>query len=514
MDRATVIVAIPPVGDKIHKISSEAIPHLTLLYLGDVQLSEGAVLYVQHACEELSPFGLSVDYRGTLGEDDADVLFFEDNAWDLKRVREFRHYLLLNDEIKAAYDAADQFPEWNPHLTLGYPEAPARELEDDDRLHYINFDRVAVWAGDFEGPEFRLKYDDYSVGEVAMSDMTPAERGERAAEDLFHFGVKGMKWGVRKEDSGGSGAPRERGKIKRTVTKAGVALDAGATIIREGEKKLLFLPEKHRRKAASRTQTRMLAAAVDVNRSSQFKGKDVKNTRSLKRAYFDKLQEEAKTIYAEELGISRTEAWGEFLGVDTSVATQQMRINAAVDKLRHADMPGETLLVMNFITDAAGFVTDIKVPDEYLAHFADNELTLMHYGVKGMRWGVTHNPDGTTSVNQTKVKKSLRKTDQPVTVTQKKAGTYVKAKGGQRQTASSDAVKAQAARQKAKRSTTDSLSTKELKDTIERMRLEQEYAKLDKKVSRKGSGFVSRLMQSPQAKQAAEDLLKKASQPA
>lgn len=319
MDRATVIVAIPPVGDKIHKISSEAIPHLTLLYLGDVQLSEGAVLYVQHACEELSPFGLSVDYRGTLGEDDADVLFFEDNRWDLKRVSEFRHYLLLNDEIKMAYEAAEQHPQWTPHLTLGYPAAPAREIEGEDNyLGYIQFDRVAVWTGDFEGPEFRLKYDDYGMGEVAMSDMSMSELGERAANQLFH------------------------------------------------------------------------------------------------------------------------------------------------------------------------------------------------YGVKGMRWGVTHNPDGTTSVNQTKVKKSLRKTDQPVTVTQKKAGTYVKAKGGQRQTASSDAVKAQAARQKAKRSTTDSLSTKELKDTIERMRLEQEYAKLDKKVSRKGSSFVSRLMQSPEAKQAALDLLAKA----
>lgn len=135
---------------------------------------------------------------------------------------------------------------------------------------------------------------------------------------------------------------------------------------------------------------------------------------------------------------------------------------------------------------------------------------LEHYGVKGMKWGVTKNSDGTVTVNQTKVAKSLRKTDQPVTVSQRKAGTYVKAKGGQRQTASQDAIKTQAARQRAKRSTTDSLSTKELKDTIERMRLEQEFAKLDKKVSRRGQSFVARLLRDPQIQEAGKRALSKA----
>ena len=316
MERATVIVALPSLmDDEVYKISSEEVPHLTLLYLGDVELSAEAVLYVQHACRELSPFGMTVDYRGTLGEDDADVLFLEKN-WG-RRVEEFRHHLLLNDEIKKAYDTAEQYEEWLPHLTLGYPEKPAKD-GDESKIRYIDFDRIAVWTGDFEGPEFRLKYADHAM-EVAMSDISTVDRGAAAVDELFH------------------------------------------------------------------------------------------------------------------------------------------------------------------------------------------------YGVKGMRWGVTNNKDGTVSVNQTKVKKSLRKTDQPVTVTQRKAGTYVKAKGGQRQTASNDAVKTQAARQKAKRSTTDALSTKELKDTIERMRLEQEFAKLNKKVSRKGSSFVSRLLQSPEARQTAKDLLEKAS---
>lgn len=315
---ATVIVAVPPVGDAIYKISSEKIPHLTLLFLGEASLSEEAILYVQHATQQMSPFGFSVDYRGTLGEDEADVLFFEKNHWDMKRVAEFRHHLLLNDEIKRAYDAAPQFPEWTPHLTLGYPENPANEpkLGEDYSLHYLNFDRIMVWNGEFDGPEFRLRYeDDYGQEVAAMSDISTVDRGKSVVDSLFH------------------------------------------------------------------------------------------------------------------------------------------------------------------------------------------------YGVKGMRWGVTRNADGTTTVDQTRVRKSLRSTDKAVTVTQRKAGTYVKTKGGQRQTATTDAIKTQAARQKAKRSTTDSLTNKELKDTIERMRLEQEFAKLNKKVSRKGESFVSRLLSSPEGRKAAEDLL-------
>lgn len=207
------IVALPPVDDRAHEVSSEKVAHLTLLFLGDTDLSAEAVLYIQHACSELSPFGLSVDYRGTLGDKDADVLFFSKTAWDMKRVKEFRHHLLLNDEIKKAFDAIEQFPEWTPHLTLGYPNAPAKEYDDGDRrLHYVDFDRIAVWSGDFEGPEFRLEYEDYSVGEVAMSDMTTVDRGVLAAAailsgdpaSLKQYGKKGMKWGVTTVDKAAS----------------------------------------------------------------------------------------------------------------------------------------------------------------------------------------------------------------------------------------------------------------------------------------------------------------------
>lgn len=320
---STVIVALPGVDDKVQRISSEKVPHLTLCFLGENVPAEDLadiVTYVQHAASQLSPFGLTVDYRGTLGADEADVLFFEKNerAMGFDRIADFRHYLLLNDAVKRAYDSVEQFPEWTPHLTLGYPEAPAKEdTADYPGIHYVQFDRIAVWLGDFDGPEFRLEYES-DMMEVSMSNTTAASRGASAVAEMFHYGKKGMRWGV------------------TTVDKA-----SKPTLTRE---------------------------------------KDLRVTKSSN-----------------------------------------------------------------------------------------------------------------------------------VTVTQRKPGRYAKAKGGKRLRATDDAVKAVAARQKAKKSTTDALTNDELRAAVERMNLEQQYAKLDAKTKRRGQGFVSQLFQSPAARKTTSDLLKRAS---
>lgn len=114
--------------------------------------------------------------------------------------------------------------------------------------------------------------------------------------------------------------------------------------------------------------------------------------------------------------------------------------------------------------------------------FTDDALA--HYGVKGMRWGVRK--DGKPG--------SSRGTD--VVVTQKKAGTFAKAKGGKGQALVEDAEKSLASRQKARASTTDALSNKELRVAIERMQLEQQFKRLEFESDRrsKGARFVAGLL--------------------
>jgi 2'-5' RNA ligase len=218
-----VIVAIPDENDRIWKISSEKVPHLTLLFLGDadqVDNPESIVQFVEHAADRsLNRFYLPVDRRDELGADQADVLFFKKSRYDFKAVRDFRALLLKDDNIKTAYDSTSQheFPDhvgaagqpWIPHLTLGYPDTPANEIPDDQMsaLYSVEFNKVAVWMGNYEGPEFMLKdywdeMDDIDMQDspaLAMASANETRKAMGLDSVLEHFGTKGMRWGVRNE---------------------------------------------------------------------------------------------------------------------------------------------------------------------------------------------------------------------------------------------------------------------------------------------------------------------------
>jgi len=200
------IVAIPDEDDYVWKLSSEKVPHMTLLFLGD-QNDDAAIpaltSFIGHVVENsLHRFGLSVDHRGVLGPKDADVLFFsaepgELKGHSLKMLADVRSALLQNETIfKDHAPEALAYPEWTPHLTMGYPTAPAKE---DDRdypgLKWINFNKIAFWTDDYSGTEFLLK-DQWA--DMAMSDLD-----EEDPNSLQHYGVLGMKWGKHLR-SGGS----------------------------------------------------------------------------------------------------------------------------------------------------------------------------------------------------------------------------------------------------------------------------------------------------------------------
>lgn len=202
-----VIVALPSENDPVQKVSSEKAAHMTLLYLGEpgfdqtrIDLISG---FVEHAASTLSPFMLDVDRRGELGPDKADVLFFAKRY--AKRIATFRDQLLQNDLISEAYHSVEQYPEWTPHLTLGYPTTPAKKSPSEDTgIWYVNFDRISLWVGDSTGPTFQLVPKDDDM-EVAMS-QTQRGRAFIMGEGVSHYGVKGMHWGVRKGDSSGGGS--------------------------------------------------------------------------------------------------------------------------------------------------------------------------------------------------------------------------------------------------------------------------------------------------------------------
>lgn len=110
---------------------------------------------------------------------------------------------------------------------------------------------------------------------------------------------------------------------------------------------------------------------------------------------------------------------------------------------------------------------------------------LQHYGIKGQKWGLRRkNPSGGSSGPE------------PVTVKVKGGKGIVKTKGGGGQLPSEDAVNAAAYKQKAKSSSVAALDNKELQALVQRMNLEQQYAKLTAEPSRadKGQKFIKSVL--------------------
>lgn len=246
-----VLVALPSENDPVQKISSEKAAHMTLLYLGEPDFDQTRINlitdFVEHAASTLSPFVLDVARRGVLGSDNADVLFFSKKQ--AKHVATFRDQILQNDLISEAYHSIEQYPEWTPHLTLGYPEAPAKKSPSDDSgIWYVNFDRISLWTGDSVGPTFRLVPHDNDM-EVAMSQAqrghafitgvtfeVPGESPDSKHSGISHYGVKGMHWGVRRAESSGGGSgsasPMPKPRVSedaKAVEKAFDKIDRGGT---------------------------------------------------------------------------------------------------------------------------------------------------------------------------------------------------------------------------------------------------------------------------------------------
>lgn len=210
-----VVVAIPSENDYVWKISSEKVPHMTILFLGEMPVRNFADIagFVGHAAKQsITRFGMDVDRRDILGPEVADVLFFSKSKWaGYENIAMFRSFLLQDSNIRAAYEAIEQFPEWLPHLTLGYPETPAKpDNRDYPGISYVQFDKIALWFNDYEGFEYPLKNYEWDM-EVAMSEVTN-DRGWVATVRLLHAGVKGMKWGVRRKQTPSAVTVTQKGK--------------------------------------------------------------------------------------------------------------------------------------------------------------------------------------------------------------------------------------------------------------------------------------------------------------
>ena len=539
-----VIVAIPDENDRVWKVSSEKVPHLTLLFLGEqgeVANLEQILGFVEHAATTtLNRFFLTVDRRGELGDDPdlgpADVLFFKKGRYDYQAIRNFRAALLQDNNIKTAYDSASQFDgPWQPHLTLGYQGTPAKPDPDDYPFYEVSFNKIAVWTGDYDGPEFLLKdyFDEYDALETVPMDV--------AMSDLQHHGVKGMQWGVRKaEPTSARAARREAGnnpqalkvalfgssavlsptlrKNVSTSTALKVAAFGPFSLLdRQAHTELIAASKKVKLDKADKSWDRQLAngqayVAVHNKIGEHFnKGIDAVNNKYpedrdwSKEDYSNPKDPTFKKYVADvhKLTKDSIEKAMNDLNLQNPSGTKEVKVQqdpqepltfkmTVHDKAaaKHAAVGDpEINFKVKYNTDAKGRITGFEIDDPAsAAHSVDLGATLVaeilsgeqleHYGVKGMHWGVRQAQAVTT---RTHLDSGLRRRQ-----------TKVRAEGGHSQDAHPDAIKAAVAKQMIKKSGHAALSTQELRDLANRLQVENQVSIL---MSSKGKQFVNQQLE-------------------
>lgn len=386
------IVAIPEENDRVWKFSSEKVPHLTLLFLGeDDSHLEDIVQFVDHAittCEH-GPFYLEVDHRGTLGPEDADVLFFSKRNWNIGWVKQFRGQLLQNQQIRSAYDTAKQFgapQEWTPHLTLGYPQTPAKPFSDDDHpLYSVAFDRIAVWSGDYDGPDFRLEWPDREFeGDLAVAYSD----AQKAA--LMHFGVKGMQWGKRKTEMVTVG-----GQTKQVTPKKAAKLD------KTWQQRIYSLPgalDVHNG-MADHFNAR-IGAVNDKYNDADFthtKWDDSSSWSPREKQYHDEIT--ALATEGTRLAVQKVHGTSPTGKLRAELNAEGDHITVHEVKIKHAtDDNADAIAILKLTRNGKGLITQAEplMQEDSMSQTSERGGEFLeHHGVKGMRWGIRKEQVGT-----------------------------------------------------------------------------------------------------------------------
>lgn len=184
LSKSLVVVALPNSNSAVHPIGSEE-KHATLLYLGDDVDPTSAAL-VQASIEgalrdrSFGPFTERVSGVSSLGEDGARIWQIDsDNGLKVLRDR-----LLRAPAIRAMYDMEQQYPNYTPHVTIGYPGEGEERLSGifetlATTVDRIPFDRIALWYGDNHDAVWRFRDD-----EPLMADS--AEHSDLIGQVLAH----------------------------------------------------------------------------------------------------------------------------------------------------------------------------------------------------------------------------------------------------------------------------------------------------------------------------------------
>lgn len=355
-----VIVALPEAGHPLHDIVNPAEggpAHMTLAYLGEFdkwspEELEQLKTELRNISTDAYQFVDDIVSREKLGESQADVL--KTNGHGSQKIRD----VLTNGDslIATIEEDARTFPTWLPHVTLGYPETPAFGEPD---FNQIPFDRLALWAGE-DREEFPL-------------EPPEIQHEDRVSTHLKHHGVKGMKWGVRKDrhHEGEQVSIKKLNKLDKKFEK-----DLGST-------KTMIAINNGAADKLNAFDIPRINAKPEYDKASR-DGTLADRNHPVTKRYYKEFAEALEKRYNESASSLGTNASGtKKYVVDVDPDTLGWR--ARLGDVSHADEGYSYIAPV--LKD--GLVKGFKVRETEMTHDVMDRVDsyLEHYGVLGMKWG-------------------------------------------------------------------------------------------------------------------------------
>ena len=180
-DGTTKVVALlPRDDDPTRQIASGDHPHVTLFHLGDGETNMEKLKSLVENTASLGytfpdPFDM-IAGEGTLGVEGAHVYFL-----DARFSEKVHSQMEVDPWFQSEINKAEQFPTWTPHITIGYPDAPAEKVSE--RPDGIVYDRLAIFDRG-EVIEYPIDFTDADDQSEAPEEESVVASGDIQDEEL------------------------------------------------------------------------------------------------------------------------------------------------------------------------------------------------------------------------------------------------------------------------------------------------------------------------------------------
>lgn len=219
-------------------------------------------------------------------------------------------------------------------------------------------------------------------------------------DDLAHYGVKGMRWGFRKDEPLGEVVLTKKCKNGTELTISKTGPTGLAKLIEKGNPKLL--EGVHTFKLTNKEGQKVGQASFYQESPTKLQLEWIGVNRGHRRNGYARAALEGVIKYAKDNGVNELELVATSMGRPLYESLGFERAPGGVHILRIEEAIKHAATLPDLEKLAYYIVMEIDATpenelDEELAMSDGVDRVLAHYGVKGMRWGVRRNADGSTS---------------------------------------------------------------------------------------------------------------------